>query len=40
MYFIAFADCVNEVKLVGHIGGDIHDENATIFSFVTNTGLK
>lgn len=38
--FFLFSDCVNEVKLLGQIGSDIVDENATIFSFVTNSSVK
>lgn len=34
-----FSESVNEVKLMGMIGTDIHDENATIFHIVTNSNL-
>lgn len=37
---LQFTESVNEVKLVGHIGGEISDEKATIFSLVTNTDIK
>lgn len=35
-----FSECVNEVKLLGTIGSNILDENATIFHVVTNADLS